>query len=111
MLPWILEAAISTWADDEGDRRLCSLLLNTRTLWFWSWNRDVKARNLLDSQEAELNRFIPHLFRSSSAFVPPSQLVFVLATKRLKLVRKTTEKNTFSSVFEESSVDDDALND
>lgn len=99
MLPWILEAAISTRTDDEGDRRLHSLLLSRRTLWFWSWNWDVKARSLLDRQEAELNRFFPHLFHSSSAFVPPSQLVFVLATKRQKLVRKATEKKHFSPLF------------
>lgn len=28
--------------DNEGDRRLCSLLMSTQSLWFCIWNRDVK---------------------------------------------------------------------
>lgn len=84
MLVWIVEAAISTRAVDEGDRHLRNHVLSTHTLWFWNWNWDVKAGSLLDSQEAELNLFIPHLFHSNSAFVPPLQLVFILATKKQK---------------------------
>ena len=44
MAPWAPRPAAKTSMprDNEGDRRLCSLLMSTQSLWFCIWNRDVK---------------------------------------------------------------------
>ena len=43
-IPWVLGPAAKTTVprENEEDRRLCSLLMSTQSLWFCIWNRDVK---------------------------------------------------------------------
>lgn len=73
MAPWVPGPAAKTSMprDNEGDRRLCSLLMSTQSLWFCIWNRDVKLCSLLDCQKkAALNHSSLDLFCASFPFVP-----------------------------------------